>query len=123
MKFESLQNLFRHQEAPTMVSPIANHNVPNLYAIPQNMKPIPSFLAQIPLPQRQSQQQNLDAVYGNEFIRMKQSQKITENVHAVPLVRLILPEPSYKLNGEINSNEASEKRHIYMRNIKMCVQI
>lgn len=110
-KIYSLQNLHRYQEAPTIAPPFTNQNMHSLYAIRQNMKPLPSFLPQLPSPERQQQQQQqqLDSVYGNKISKIKQSQKITKNVNVTPQVGLIVPDHSYQLS-DINNNEVGEQK-------------
>lgn len=102
--------MHRYQETPTIAPPFINQNMHNLYAIRQNAKPLPSFLSQLPSserqrPQQQQQQQQFDSVYGNKITKIKQSQKITKNVHVTPLVGVIVPDHTYQLNSDINNNE------------------
>lgn len=110
----SLQSLYRHQQAPTIAPPHTNQNMHNLYAIRQQQQ-------QQQHHQHQHQQQQIDAAYENTIPKIKQSQKITKNVHVAPLVSLIIPEHSYQLNSDISKNEVGAKDGICQkRKIEKC---
>ena len=79
-----------------------------LYAIRQNLKPLPSLLPQ--LPPSQHQQQQLDPVYENKIANFKQPQKITKNLHVTQIVGVIVPKQTYQLNSDKYNNNNNEVR-------------
>lgn len=106
IKKKKLQHL-QHQEEPAVTPTFSNQNMQNVYGIQQNMKVFQTVLPQLPSAPPQK-------VYGNKIPKTKQTPKKSKNVHVTPQVNVILPQHSYNLHGDINSNEVSLNRQIFL---------
>lgn len=102
-----LQNPYIYHESATIPT---NYNAQHLY--------LPSAGPAI----QRKPIQRIPTYVDNNIKKLKQSQQITNNMYATPLVDVVIPQQSYQLNSDVYNNEVSFiKKKFTSNRVRMCL--